>query len=269
MIDIINTILQEYSYMHDDKLIYENLRFYKHTNKSIASYFLINCIDCIGFEKDGDRMKEALAKLEHDYVSSTINERKSIKLEIQNSFSNIQEASQLDKNTSAIFLLKFSDISNLNLHRNLVYAIEESPNYFKRYILPYTQVQVDALNKIVIDYSPRRMNEILSDIANDEDEYYQLMENRNIGSVYELVIRLFSKIPFLQYRFSAGVMPKPIEEEVMLKAKENRLIDYHSLIMSGEYTLDNLLEFESATIISADKLKKEIDALLGGESGVL
>lgn len=227
MVELLSKILLEYNYVCDDKLLVENLHFYKHADSNIASYFLLHNIDCTEIEKQNDKMKEALEKLEYDYTRTELVERKPIKLLIQELFSTIKEAGQLDKNTSAIFLLKFSDMHNLNLHRNLIYAVEESPNFFKRYILPYTQQQIDELNKTIADYESRKVHEILSDIANDEDEYYKLMENKNIGSVYELVIRLFAKVPFLQYRFSAGTMPKPIEDDVSDKAEENNLADYH------------------------------------------
>lgn len=266
MIEIVDLCLKHYQYTCDESIQYDNLKFYKKTDKKIASYFLIYHIDCTNFENDSDRLKSSLNELEINYSGHYKNsERKSIKLDIQNSFDNNQEASQIDKNTSAIYLIKFNDIRNLDLHRNLVYAIEESPNYFKRYILPYTNGQVNGLRQIIDDHTPRNINEVLSEIANDEDEYYKLMEGRNVGSVYELVIRLFSKIPFLQYQFSAGVMPQPIEEEIMQKVEDVGLIDYHNAIETQKCTLDSLLKIASSNNISDEQIESELSRLLGGE----
>ena len=266
MIGIVDFCLKNYQYTCDESIKYDNLKFYKKADKKIANYFLIYHIDCTNFETDSDRLKSSLDKLEINYSGLHENsERKSIKLDIQNSFDNNQEASQIDKNTSAIYLIKFNDIRNLDLHRNLVYAIEESPNYFKRYILPYTDTQIDKLRQIIDDHSPRNINEILSEIANDEDEYYKLMEGRNVGSVYDLVIRLFSKIPFLQYQFSAGVMPQPIEEEIKQKVKDVGLIDCHNAIETQKCTLDSLLEIAFLNKISEKQIERELSRLLGGE----
>lgn len=271
MIKLIDLCLKHYKYTCDESIQYNNLKFYKKTDKKIASYFLIYHINCTNFETDSDRMKSSLDKLEINYSGHYDNsEKKSIKLDIQNSFDNNQEASQIDKNTSAIYLVKFNDIRNLDLHRNLVYAIEESPNYFKRYILPYTNKQVDGLWQIIGDHSERNINEVLSEISNDEDEYYKLMEGRNVGSVYELVIRLFSKIPFFQYQFSAGVMPQSIEEEIKQKVNEIGLIDYHNAIENAietnqKCTLNSLLEIASSNNISDKQIKRELSRLLGRE----
>ncbi len=266
MIKIVDLCLTHYQYTLDNSIQNDNLMFYKKADKAIASYFLINLIDCTNYETDSDKMKSALNELEINYAGHHEDAGlKTIKLAIQDSFDNNQEASQIDKNTSAIYLIKFNDIRNLEMHRNLVYAIEESPNYFKRYILPYTDKQVDGLQKIIDDHSPRNINEVLSEIVNDEDEYYKLMEGRNMGSVYELVIRLFSKVPFLQYQFSAGVMPQPIEEEIMQKAKDVGLIGYHNAIEIQECTLDNLLEIALLNnSISDRQIEREISRLLGG-----
>lgn len=263
MIKLIDSCLRHYHYMNIKEIPYENLWFYKNTDKSIASYFLIYHIDCTSFESDSEKMKYALGRLETHY-SIRSGDSNSIKAIVQNLLESTQEASQIDKNTSAIYLVKFNDIRNLDMHRNLVYAIEESPNYFKRYILPYTQEQIDGLKKVISDHSMLQINEILSDIANDEDEYYKLMDGQNIGSVYELSIRLFSKIPFLQYRFTASSMPKPIEEEIAQKVKQKDLTKYHIAIETKKCSLEDLLALAPDTLIKDEVIDRELEKILGG-----
>lgn len=263
MRDIIDSILKYCSYIVEENLQLPNISFYKHSDKSIANYFIINNIDCREFEENEEAMKLALGKLEFDYTNTNYSQTVSIRLEIINSFDNNQEASQVDKNTSAIYLIQFSDMKHIFLHRNLVYAIEESPNYFKRYIIPYTEDQVNVLKKIISDYEERGIDDILSDLANSEDEYYKLLENKNIGSVYELVIRLFSKLPFLQYKFKADPIPVSIEDDISQKVKGN-LDKYHRLIQNKDCTLEQLLDLECALTISDEDLDKELNQLFGG-----
>lgn len=260
---IIDLILKRYSYVIEEKIQLPFLSFYKHTNKNIASYFLINSIDCRVFEEDEEAMKEALETLEREYSSPNDSQKESIKLKIQKSFDNNKEASQVDKNTSAIYLVQFKNMENLKLHRNLVYAIEESPNYFKRYIIPYTDAQVDFLKDILGNYEERGIDEILSDIANNEDEYYKLLEGQNTGSVYEFVIRLFSKLPFLQYKFKADTIPLSIENDISQKIKRE-LEKYHIAVQNKDCTLEQLLNLENALIIDDEKLDNELNRLLGG-----
>jgi DNA-binding protein Fis len=268
MTKIIDLCLKHYKYICDDRIQYNNLKFYKKTDTKIASYFLIYQIDCTDFETDSDKMKSSLDKLEINYFRHN-DGGKSIKLDIQNSFDNNLEASQIDKNTSAIYLLKFNDIGNLKLHRNLVYAIEESPNYFKRYILPYTKRQVDKLLKIIDSHGSQNITEVLSEIANDENQYYKLMEGQNIGDVYEFVIRLFSKIPFLQYQFSENNIPQSIETEIMKKVEDAGLTGYHKAIESQKCTIDDLLEIVSSDNIDVKEIEAKLNRLLGGSSDAI
>lgn len=263
MIKLMEMCLRQYDYIKINDIKYDNLSFYKKNNKNIASYFIIYSIDCTNFELDNESMKDALEKLEALYSKKQDNSE-SVKANILNSFTNAKEASQVDKNTSAIYLLKFDNITNLNIHRNLVYAIEESPNYFKRYILPYTEVQLEGIKKAIIDYETLPINEVLSDIANDEDEYYKLMDGLNVGSTYELVIRLFSKIPFLQYRFKAGTMPKPIEEDIAQKVEERNLTKFHTTIQTLNCPLEDLLSLIPDIEIKQESLDRELAKLLGG-----
>ena len=152
---IIDLILKQHSYIAEEKVQLDSIGFYKHSDKNIASYFLINNVDCREFEQNEKLMKLALEKLERDYSILDDSQNETIKMIIQKSFDNNQEASQIDKNTSAIYLIQFSDMKNLNLHRNLIYAIEESPNYFKRYIIPYTETQLTVLQSTIENYEGR------------------------------------------------------------------------------------------------------------------
>lgn len=260
---IIDLILKQHLYIAEEKVQLDSIGFYKHSDKNIASYFLINNIDCREFEQNEKLMKLALEKLERDYSILDDSQNETIKMIIQKSFDNNQEASQIDKNTSAIYLIQFSDMKNLNLHRNLIYAIEESPNYFKRYIIPYTETQLTVLQSTIDNYEGRDIADILSDIANNEDEYYKLLEGKNIGSVYELVIRLFSKVPFLQYKFKADPTPLSIENDISQKITDGTE-KYHNLIKHGNCTLEQLLEIENDLEMDDQKLEKELNRLLGG-----
>jgi len=267
MISLINMCLTHYDYIQDVNILHDNVNFYKKSDSEIASYFIINHIDCTSFETNDDKMKEALMKLELDYAGHLDNLNDvSLKQMIINSFTTTQEASQIDKNTSAIYLLKFNNILNFDIHRNLVYAIEESPNYFLRYVLPYTQHQSDSLFKDLSNHRDKKINEILSDIANNEDEYFKLMENKNTGSVYELVIRMFSKIPFLQYRFKADASLRSIDEDVIDSVRNDRLDKYHEAVKTGVCTLDGLLSLETSIAIEDKAVEKELNSLLGGVS---
>ncbi len=253
MNEIMINLFKEYNFI---KLWEDNNRiFFTNTNKTVVSYFILNFIDCSDISDDDNYLREELSKLEEEYIDSS-NEKSGIKYSIIDSFEDKQEVAQIDKNTSAIYLVKFSEINMLAKYRNLIYSIEESPNYFKRYILPYTEKQVVGLNKVLSDYKDRNIVEILTDLADDEENYYSLMNAKNSNSIYELVIRLFSKVPFLQYKFRAKSDEISLEK-IVNDALDDNLKIYDQAIIKNKIDIEELISQEEDDIS-----EKEVDKIL-------
>ena len=248
---IMNKLFEQYNFVKTWEE--DNRMFFVNTDKNVVSYFILNFIDCTNISDDEELIRAELDRLEEEYVDGESDE-KGIKYSIINSFENMHEISQID--TSAIYLVKFSEVNMLSKYRNLIYSIEESPNYFKRYILPYTEKQVVGLQNVISDYSGKNIVEILSELADVEENYYSLMIGTNYNSVYELVIRLFSKIPFLQYKFKAT--SDDISLEKMVKnALDDDLVKYDEAIKENRIEIEELIELEEIDIS-----EKEIDIIL-------
>ena len=141
-------------------------------------------------------------------------------------------------------------------YRNLIYSIEESPDYFRRYILPYTEKQVVGLKNVLHDYNDKNIVEILSELADEEENYNSLMNGTNDNSVYELVIRLFSKIPFLQYKFKATSNDISLEK-MIIDALNGVLNKYDKAIKENKVGIEELIDIEDGFIT-----EKEIDKIL-------
>lgn len=253
MNEIMINLFKEYNFI---KLWEDNNRiFFANTNKNVVSYFILNFIDCSDISDDDNYLREELNKLEEEYIDGS-NEKSGIKYSIIDSFEDKQEVAQIDKNTSAIYLVKFSEINMLAKYRNLIYSIEESPNYFKRYILPYTEKQAAGLNKVLFDYKDKNIVEILTDLADDEENYYSLMNAKNSNSIYELVIRLFSKVPFLQYKFRAK------SDEISLEKMVNDALD-DNLKIYDQAIIKNKIDIEELISLEEDDIsEKEVDKIL-------
>lgn len=136
MNEIMNKLFEQYNFVKTWEE--DNRMFYVNTDKNIISYFILNFIDCTNILDKEELIRAELDKLEEEYIDAG-SDKKGIKYSIINSFKTVQEISQIDKNTSAIYLVKFSEENMLTKYKNLIYSIEESPIYFKRYILPYTE----------------------------------------------------------------------------------------------------------------------------------
>ena len=261
MREIIKSIFNYYGYSEGWQSEDYNIVFYKNGEQKLVTYFLVNYIDCRDIEDNESLIKDKMMELENGYAKVQ-DSFKGVKWILQNTFADKQEASQLDKNTSTIYLLEFSDSKKAEKYRNLIYSIEESPNYFKRYILPYSENQKNELKSIICDYNNKSIVDILTELANNEEEYYSLLEHTSSNCVYELVVRLFSKVPFLQYGFKAEPIPMTLEKSIELKLDEE-LMKYHNVI-HDDIDLEELIALEDY-IVTDDDLEKKIKKLLGGE----
>lgn len=257
MKEIIDSIFREYGYKSNWKK--DNVSFYMNVDKNLVSYFLTCFVDCSSTEIEEGEVDTLLRKLEDIYITNE-KEYGGIKYAIMDTFEDKNAVSQIDKNTSAIYLLKIKDDFEVSNYKNVIYAIEESPKYFKRYIIPYTEKQVHELKTVLGNYEGENIIEILNDLVNNEEGYYALLDGKRKNSLYELVIRLFSKIPFLLYRFSAKSDDISLEQMVNENMEAN-LKKYDTAIQEGMVELDYLLGLES-DLFSKESIEEEVSRLL-------
>ena len=256
-------IIQQIFTMYEFEKNWQNnyIEFYSAGTKDKTSFFLIDYIDATDEKLTNKSLLKMLKQLENDYIDESETE-KCIKRKIQELFiDNVNMAAQIDKNISAIYAIKLASMKKMIAYRNLIYSVEESPNYFRRFVLPYSDNQVDELESIIDNHQNDNIVNILSDIANQEDAYYNLAGHRNLDNAYELVIRLFSKIPFLQYNFIAEQKPMTVKKRIELELDKS-LFGYHTLICNecaelNEYIkVSNFLEDDEAV---EDEIKKRLN----------
>ena len=88
-----------------------------------------------------------------------------------------------------------------------------------------------------------------------------MLRGNNHNSTYELVIRLFSKIPFLQYIFRASSEEYSLEDMVD-DALNDEIQRYDELITEEVEDLDKYLGLEQNEI-SDEFINSELNRLLG------
>lgn len=256
MNELIQMVFDDYGYVK--RWDCENTVFYMNENKDIANYFLVNYIDATSEGESGDSILEKLKALENNYVDEIA--EKNIRKKILGLFENDSLAAQLDKNISAIYPIKLKNINELDNYKNLIFYVEESPYFFRRFVLPYTDKQTDELKTIISDNKEKTIRDVLSDLVNDEDAYFDLAEHKSINSVYELVIRLFSKIPFLQYNFKAEQKPMSIEKRIE-NSLDEVLFKYHDIVVNENKDLEAMILKEDTELTDVD-LEQKIDELV-------
>lgn len=88
------------------------------------------------------------------------------------------------------------------------------------------------------------------------------MNGTNKNSVYELVIRMFAKIPFLQYKFKATSDDISLEKMVNDKLN-NDLKNYDKAIIEEKISIEELLDLEEDDINEAE-IEKLLNTLVEG-----
>lgn len=108
------------AYGFDEKWHDDGIEFYSAEGEDKTSFFLINYIDTIYEGITDTTLLTKLKQLEKDYIDENT-DGKGLKKKIQQLFiNNAGIAAQIDKNISAIYLIKLESINNLDRYRNLI-----------------------------------------------------------------------------------------------------------------------------------------------------
>lgn len=144
-----------------------------------------------------------------------------------NILSNYGVGNDYKKNTSLILLVKVNSICDEYELSNKIYDIEESPYFFKRYVILYTEKQRELIKSISIN----KYLDILSSKSNfrnyKKNKKGEESFNDNLNDnalVYDIISKLYIKIPFLVYNFNENeqlpILGQRINESIDNKQKE-------------------------------------------------
>ena len=167
-----------------------------------------------------------------DYYNNKIQEIVPNELKVEPAF---------ERNSDFIILFKIENLSDFNEHEQKILSIEEDPYFFKKYVLYYSNEELNLVNDIDI-------SELKKTIF-DRDLFNKYKQHPNFPSLYSFAARFFIKLPFLRVPVSEEKMPSI---EVMLdeNLKDKHLFEFDNklalLIESKNNDLDDVLkEFEN------------------------
>lgn len=243
MLDIVGNIFENKQYKSFE--LKKDIKFYYYHHEEVANYYYVYNLSLTEELKNEDinlneesTIREKMRFLEDSYIGNIEDFKDGKNLltctkevfneDIPNKTSNLM---MLKKNLSAIYLVKINYASEIEDIKNYIYELEESPKYFKRYVLPYTNKQVSELKELIGDNNDD-INELLIEIIEEEECYTKLSQNRYLDEYYSLVLRLFSKVPILEYNKKEGieldsldqVLKKRIDEDIN-KVKGLKIVD--------------------------------------------
>ena len=237
---------------------FDNIDFYN--NKDYTSFYLVNYIDLT--KVSNDKYFEKLNELESRCVGRY--NQDSLKKLLYDRIEDDDDKKALDKNLSAVYVIEVDDSKKFYDNRNLIYDIEESPYFFKRYILAYTKNQVNDLvdkmskNGISLD---RINDDDLSKLVDNFDEYKKLMNNKGDG-YYELLVRLFCKLPFLNFTTSNEISIDSLDKKIEEEIKEEGLSPIYDRLLEEIYRQVDCESEEDKNEEAELKKDKLIESLL-------
>lgn len=104
---------------------------------------------------------------------------------------------EMDKNLSLIVCVKRGELRPYTGLNKIIFDIEEDPYFFKKYVLTYTDSQVELLKANLGESS---ILEHLHRVLNDNNAFQEHKNDPLQSTEYNLVSKLFIKLPFLNLR---------------------------------------------------------------------
>ncbi|MCR1971913.1 ABC-three component system middle component 1 [Clostridium cochlearium] len=187
--------------------------------------------------------------------------------------------SDYKKNTSLIILLELNDKKDELRLSNNIYDIEESPFYFKRYVLTYTNEEKEILNTVQVrDYKKIISNGKIFKKYKEESGYEDGMEyvckaNSSETLLYGIVAKCYIKIPFMEYKYENEKEIPLLEELLENKFNENEkeiISDVVNGLNCENVKYDKLVEYiDNPSESELDEIYKSIMKELNDEYKLL
>jgi hypothetical protein len=100
------------------------------------------------------------------------------------------------KNCDLICIHHLNKLAEFKNHEEQIFAIEEDPHFFKKYILYYSDTEVVAIQ----DYS---FDKLVTTIS-DKSQFSNYKDDPLTATQYSVAAKIFIKLPFLELPFTKG-----------------------------------------------------------------
>ena len=100
------------------------------------------------------------------------------------------------KNCDLICIHHLHKLAEFKNHEEKIFAIEEDPHFFKKYILYYSDTEIAAIQ----DYS---FDKLVTTIS-DKSQFNNYKDDPLAATQYSVAAKIFIKLPFLELPFTRG-----------------------------------------------------------------
>lgn len=125
------------------------------------------------------------------------------------------------KNCDLICIHRLDVLADFKDHEEKIFAIEEDPHFFKKYVLYYSKAEESALT----DFTYEKLASLIA----DKQEFLSYKENPLAATQYSFASKTFIKLPFLELPSHQGNLV-PLRLQAAEAIAEAGLNDAYSII---------------------------------------
>ena len=125
------------------------------------------------------------------------------------------------KNCDLICIHRLDVLAEFKDHEEEIFAIEEDPHFYKKYVLYYSIAEESALSNFTY--------EKLETVIADKKEFINYKENPLVASQYSFAAKTFIKLPFLELPRHPGNLV-PLRQQAIEAVAEASLSDTYTTI---------------------------------------
>lgn len=138
------------------------------------------------------------------------------------------------KNCDLICIYQLSQLAEFKDHEEQIFAIEEDPHFFKKYILYYSDTEEVAVNKF--SYSDLR------ETISEKSQFNNYKSDPLAATQYSFAAKIFIKLPFLELPFKRSDLISLRLQASEAVAQEGLNATYSAIQSLSENNIDDLMK---------------------------
>lgn len=138
------------------------------------------------------------------------------------------------KNCDLICIHHLDKLAEFKNHEEQIFEIEEDPHFYKKYVLYYSDTEVEAIKGL--DFI--KLNELISDKA----QFNIYKNDPTAATKYSAVAKIFIKLPFLELHINkAELVPLRLQIEEAV-AEADLIKTYGAVQKHGQINVEDLIK---------------------------
>lgn len=142
--------------------------------------------------------------------------------------------SSFKKNCDLICIYRLDVLAKFKEHEEEIFAIEEDPHFYKKYILYYSIAEEAALTNFTYDK--------LVSVISDKKEFLNYKENPLVATQYSFAAKTFIKLPFLELPSHQGNLVSLRLQAVEAVAEASLNDTYSTIQQVTDKNIDDIIK---------------------------